>query len=123
MKTLLMSTAAAALLFAGTAQSEDVSIFVDTDNDGRISMAEYEAALAEPNDAYWFDLWDTDRDAVLTREEVNRGWFAQYDMDQDELLTQEEVRAWNEDNSRLNAMRSGREVSAPDSGAAGAATQ
>lgn len=123
MKTLLMSTVAALFTF-GAANADEMVVIVDTDTDGVITMEEFEAAFAEPREEFWFDAWDTERTGVLTREDVlSRSW-AQYDIDGDNVLSQEEVRAWNEDNIRLNAMRSGREISDPGGGAeGGAATQ
>lgn len=109
MKTLMMTTAAA-LIAAGSAYAADVLVIVDGES---MTMEQYRSTLAEPNDAYWFDAWDADRDGMLSRDEVNDAWFAQYDIDQDSLLSQDEVKAWNEDNLRLNAARSGREISPP----------
>ena len=122
MKTLLMSTAAA-MLVAGSAYAADVAIIVDTDNDGFISASEYNAALAERNDAYWFDAWDTDGDGMISRDDFVSGNFATYDVDGDEMLSQDELRAWDSDNIRYNAMRSGREVeeAGPAGGAAAGA--
>lgn len=133
MKTFLMSSAAA-ILFAGTAFAQsgmDREQFSasfgenafgawDTDNDGMLSRAEFEAgvAAAEDADAYaaWDDRyaeWDADEDEMLTREEYEEGLWTHYDMDASGTLEEAEVHAWDEDEMRYDATRSGREVSPP----------
>ena len=139
MKTLMMSSAAA-LLIAGTAfaQSEldanadgmiDRDEFVaamgedafgawDTDGDGMLSRAEFEAGVEQQDDADAFGTWDerysewdTDQDEMLTSEEYAAGLFGAFDADADDMWSEEESAAWEEDEMRHDATRSGREVS------------
>lgn len=118
MKTLLTGTVAA-MFFAGAAYAQDVLVVVDGET---MTMDQYRSTLAEPRDDFWFDAWDRDRDAVLTRDEFLEGSFATFDIDDDEMLSQEEVKAWNEENLRYNAMRSGRMISSPEQGGGDAGT-
>ncbi len=117
MKTLLMSSAAA-LLIAGTAfaasmdaasmdANGDGSISRDefnasmgdnsfgawdTDNDGMLSRAEYEAGAKQSENAdslsTWDDRysdWDENQDEMLTSDEYNQGLWTQYDANQDDM--------------------------------------
>ena len=139
MKTFLM-TSAAALLIAGTASAqmsldanadgmidreelragmgENAFGAWDADNDGMLSRAEYEAGVEaqEDRDTYvgWGDRysdWDADQDEMLTRDEYEGGLFSAFDTDADEMFNPDEMAAWEEDEMRYDATRSGREVS------------
>jgi hypothetical protein len=140
MKTLLMSTAAV-ILATGAALAADASWDKnadgnidreefragmgedafggwDTDGDGALSRTEYEAGLetAEDADSYgtWDDRysgWDEDTDEMLTRDEYEAGLWGAFDADADDMWNEEESAAWEEDEMRFDATRSGREVS------------
>jgi hypothetical protein len=139
MKTFLMGSAAA-LLLAGTALADsewdmnadgmiDREEFRagigenaygewDTNADGMLSRAEYEAGIAAQDDAdtygAWDDHyggWDADQDEMLTRDEYEEGLWTTFDADEDDLLNEHESAAWQEDDLRYDATRSGREVS------------
>ena len=127
MKTLLMGTAAA-LFAAGTAMAAETVVVIDTDGDGMISMGEYQAYRTDRGRA-WFDLWDADRDGMVSADEFDQGSWSFYDRDTDDFWSMDEKAAWEEDELRFDSMRSGASVSAPgpaggsDSGEGGAAQQ
>lgn len=139
MKTFMMSSAIA-LLIAGSAVAQsswdanadgmmDRDEFSaamgdnafgswDENGDGILTRDEYEAGVeaADDGDGYgaWDDNyadWDTDQDEGLSREEYGAGLWAAYDADEDDLWNNEEHSAWEEDEMRYDATRSGREVS------------
>ncbi len=139
MKALMTSTAAA-LLLAGTAfadtswdknadgqidreefragMGEDAFGSWDTDGDGMLSRSEYEAGIQGQDDADSFGTWDerygewdTDQDEMLTRDEYEEGLWGTFDADADDLWSEEERAAWEDDELRYDATRSGREVS------------
>lgn len=139
MKTFFM-TSAAALLLAGTALAQSQmdtngdgmvdreeymasmgeSAFGswDADGDGMLSRAEYEAGTeaAEDADSYsgWDDRyseWDADADEMLSGEEYSMGMWSAFDADADDMLNEDEMAAWEEDEMRYDATRSGRQVS------------
>lgn len=139
MKTFLMSSAAA-LLIAGTAYAqsgmdtdgdgmishdeftagmgENAFGAWDTDNDGMLSRAEYEAGAKQQEDAdtlsTWDDRysdWDENQDEMLSGDEYSQGLWSSYDADADDMWNDEESAAWEEDEMRYDATRSGREVS------------
>lgn len=144
MKTLMM-TAVAALFAAGTAQAADVAVMIDADGDGRVtveewtaartqnetvfgewdtdadgtlSRAEYEAGVASHDEAdkfgTWDDrytAWDEDADGMLTADEYNTGLWTTFDADADGTWNEDEAAAWEEDEMRYDATRSGAEVS------------
>lgn len=139
MKTFMMSSAAA-LLIAGSAfaagdwdQNADGMMdrdefrasmgdnafgAWDTDGDGMLSRAEYEAGVQTQDDADtysgWDDQygeWDADQDEMLNRDEYEEGLWTAFDADEDDLWSEEEHSAWEEDEMRYDATRSGREVS------------
>jgi hypothetical protein len=90
----------------------------DTDADNILSRDEYEAGVEMQDDAdtfgAWDDYyteWDEDQDGMLTQDEYDAGLFDTFDTDDDELWTEEETKAWEEDEMRYDATRSGREVS------------
>jgi hypothetical protein len=90
----------------------------DTDDDGMLSRSEYEAGVGGQDNgdsfATWDDRysgWDEDQDEMLSADEYDQGLWTQYDADQDDLWNDEESAAWEEDEMRYDATRSGREVS------------
>ncbi|HET7410626.1 MAG TPA: hypothetical protein VFJ13_10535 [Paracoccaceae bacterium] len=78
MKTLLMSTAAV-LFVAGTAYAEDVRVLIDADEDGQITVEEWDASRAEMDNV--FGEWDADADNFLTQEEYQARLEMQDDAD------------------------------------------
>ncbi len=139
MKTFLMSSAAA-LLIAGTAfaqssmdangdgmidreeymagMGENAFGSWDTDGDGMLSRIEYDAGIASQDDAdaysNWDDRyaeWDADQDEMLSADEYGEGMFGSFDMDADGMFNEDEAAAWEEDEMRYDATRSGRQVS------------
>lgn len=115
MKKLIM-TSVAAVLAAGAATAQDVSVIVDADADDVVTYEEYEAGLmAAPETEGWVDIWDYDfdQDDVLTREEYARGMWTHYDVTGDNTWSPDELKAWEEDQLRYQATRSGREISPP----------
>lgn len=139
MKTFFM-TSAAAILLAGTAlaqstmdangdgmvdreeymasMGENTFGSWDADGDGMLSRAEYEAGTeaAEDADAYgtWDDRyseWDADADEMLSTEEYSMGMWSTFDSDADDTWNEDEMTAWEEDEMRYDATRSGRDVS------------
>jgi hypothetical protein len=138
MKTFLM-TSVAALLIAGTASAQsamdtnadgmiDRDEYMagmgenafgswDADGDGTLTRAEYEAGIEAQDDAGsyggWdsYADWDANSDEGLSREEYSEGLFGAFDADADDMWNEEESAAWETDESRLDATRSGREVS------------
>lgn len=114
MKTLMMTTAAA-LIAAGSAYAADTLVVIDADNDGLISADEYTASMADWGD-YRDPMWtalDADADGVLTADEFHTGMWTHYDVDADGFLSADELQAWDEDELRYDATRSGREISPP----------
>lgn len=103
----------------------------DTDADNILSRDEFMAGREMQDDAdafgTWDDRyagWDTDADGMLTQDEYDAGLFDVFDADDDDLWNEEETQAWEEDEMRYDATRSGREISPPDgAGGGGAATQ
>ncbi len=90
----------------------------DTDGDGMLSQSEYEAGVSGQDNANsfsnWGDRysgWDTDKDDMLSSDEYSEGLWTQYDANQDDMWDDDENAAWQEDNMRYDATRSGREVS------------
>ena len=151
MKTLMIGTAA--LLLAGAAFAQSASFETnaegmierdqfragmgenpfgdwDTDGDGVLSRAEYEAGVAAQDEADTYGSWDdrfgewerAEEDRLTADEYIDRLWGA-FDADHDDMWNEEESAAWEEDEMRYDATRSGREISTPsgDDGEAGAA--
>ena len=92
----------------------------DADQDGMLSRDEYDAGVEMQDDADGFGTWDdrysewdADQDEMLSRDEYEEGLWTSYDADQDDLWNQEETTAWEEDEMRYDATRSGREISPP----------
>ena len=141
MKTFMMSSAAA-LLIAGTAfaQSDwdanadsmiDREEFRaglgenafgewDADQDNMLSRDEYDAGVEMQDDADGFGTWDdrygewdADQDEMLSRDEYEEGLWGAFDADQDDSWNTDETTAWEEDEMRYDATRSGREISPP----------
>lgn len=90
----------------------------DTDSDGMLSRNEYEAGVTGQDNAddfaTWDDRysdWDEDQDEMLSADEYGQGLWTQYDADEDDMWNDEESAAWQEDDMRYDATRSGREVS------------
>jgi EF hand len=139
MKTFMM-TSAAALLIAGSALAQsdwdknsdgmiDRQEFNagmgdntfgtwDADGDGMLSQQEYDNAVEMQDDAdsfgTWDDQfggWDADQDKALSGEEYSTGVFGAFDKDQNDMWSEDESAAWEEDEMRYDATRSGREVS------------
>jgi hypothetical protein len=139
MKTFMM-TSAAALLVAGTAfaqsgmdanndgmidrdefragMSDDAFGEWDVDGDGVLTQDEYEARVEMQDDpdgfGTWEDMysdWDTDDTEGLSADEYNEGLFSAFDADADDMWSEEEVGAWQSDEMRYDATRSGRQVS------------
>jgi hypothetical protein len=84
MKTTLSRCLMAVALFAGTAMADgppspDPSnpgaprdeMRADTDHDGRVSRAEYDAAASQRR-SDWFDKLDRDKDGYITQEEMRQ---------------------------------------------------
>jgi hypothetical protein len=141
MKTLMMSTAAVILAtgvaFAdaswdansdGMIDREEFRAGIgenafgtwDTDNDGSLSREEYEIGTTGQDDADSFSPWDerygewdADQDSTLSRDEYDEGLWGAFDADADDMWNDDESAAWEEDEMRYDATRSGREVSAP----------
>lgn len=115
MKTLMMSTAAA-IFAAGTAYAADVMVLIDTDGDGLVSVEEYRASADTWGDAgmdpMW-SRWDADADGMLSADEYNQGIWTHYDSNDDGFIDGPELEAWDEDQLRYDATRSGREISPP----------
>lgn len=138
MKTLMISTAAlllAGAAFAQTSLDTNADGRIDRDefrasfgdnsfgswdenDDGMLSRGEYEAGVKAQSDAdsytAWDDRysgWDSDADEMLSADEYDEGLWSQYDADQDDLWSQEERSAWEQDEHRFDATRSGRQVS------------
>jgi hypothetical protein len=139
MKTFFM-TSAAALLIAGTAFAQsgwdanadgmiDRDEFSaglgenaygewDTDGDGMLSRDEYQAGVEGSDEADSFSAWDdnyagwdSDEDEMLSRDEYEEGLWSSFDSDEDDMWNEDEHTAWEEDEMRYDATRSGREVS------------
>ena len=139
MKTLMMSTAAV-LLATGAAFADaswdtnsdgmiDQEEYMagmgdsafgswDTDEDGMLSRAEYEAGVEMQDDADTFGTWDErygdwdgDQDEMLSGEEYSMGMWTVFDEDANSMWDPDEMAAWEEDEMRYDATRSGREVS------------
>src|SRR5690349_10919114 len=79
MKTTLSRCLVAVALFTGTAMAGSPptsdaprdEMRADTDHDGRVSRAEYDAAAAQRR-SDWFDKLDLDKDGYITQEEMNK---------------------------------------------------
>jgi hypothetical protein len=79
MKTTLSRCLVAVTLFAGTAMAGSPptpdaprdEMRADTDHDGRISRAEYDAAASQRR-SDWFDKLDLDKDGYITQEEMRQ---------------------------------------------------
>lgn len=79
MKTTFSSCLVAVALFAGTAVAGDPpasdaprdEMRADTDHDGRISRAEYDAAASQRR-SDWFDKLDLNKDGYITQEEMHQ---------------------------------------------------
>lgn len=139
MKTLMMTTAAI-LLAAGTAFAQSTmdtdgdgrisrdefragmgdNAFGswDTDGDGMLSRSEYEAGRAGQEDPDTFGSWDDQfgeweraDDDRLSADEYTDGLWGRFDADADDLWNDDEAAAWEENEMRYDATRSGREVS------------
>lgn len=93
----------------------------DTDGDNMLSRSEYDAAIGAHAEAdkfgTWDDrygAWDEDADEMLSADEYNMGLWTQFDSDESGFWSQDEITAWEEDEMRYDATRSGRQVSSPD---------
>jgi hypothetical protein len=79
MKTPLSLCVAAAALFAGAAMAGSPptsdaprdEMRADSDHDGRVSRAEYDAAASQRR-SDWFDKLDLDKDGYITQEEMRQ---------------------------------------------------
>lgn len=79
MKTTLSCCVVAVALFAGTAMAGSPptsdaprdEMRADTDHDGRVSRAEYDAAASQRRND-WFDKLDLDKDGYITQEEMRQ---------------------------------------------------
>jgi hypothetical protein len=79
MKTTLSSCLAAVALFAGTAMAGDPptsdaprdEMRADTDHDGRVSRAEYDAAGSQRR-SDWFDKLDLNKDGYISQDEMRQ---------------------------------------------------
>ncbi len=79
MKTTLSLSLAAVALFAGTAMAGTPPISdaprdemrADTDHDGRVSRAEYDAAASQRR-SDWFDKLDLNKDGYITQDEMQQ---------------------------------------------------
>lgn len=79
MKTTLSSCLVAVALFAGTAMAGSPptsdaprdEMRADTDHDGRVSRAEWDAAASQRR-GDWFDKLDLDKDGYITQEEMRQ---------------------------------------------------
>ena len=79
MKTTLSRCLVAVALFAGTAMAGSPptsdaprdEMRADTDHDGRVSRAEYDAAASQRR-SDWFDKLDLDKDGYITQEEMRQ---------------------------------------------------
>ena len=103
---------------ASRAETSDIFGDWDADQDNALSRDEYTAGVEMQDDAdsfgTWDDRysdWDADADGMLTQDEYNTGLFDIFDADDDDVWSEEETAAWEEDEMRYDATRSGREVS------------
>jgi len=79
MKTTFSSCLVAVALFAGTAMAGDPpasdaprdEMRADTDHDGRISRAEYDAAGSQRR-SDWFDKLDLNKDGYISQDEMQK---------------------------------------------------
>jgi hypothetical protein len=79
MKTTLTRCLVAVAMFAGTAMAGSPptsdaprdEMRADTDHDGRVSRAEYDAAASQRR-SDWFDKLDLDKDGYITQEEMRQ---------------------------------------------------
>jgi Ca2+-binding EF-hand superfamily protein len=79
MKTTLSRCLVAAAMFAGcamagsppTSDAPRDEMRADTDHDGRVSRAEYDAAASQRR-SDWFDKLDLDKDGYITQEEMQQ---------------------------------------------------
>ena len=79
MKTSLSRCLVAVALFAGNAMAGSPptsdaprdEMRADTDHDGRVSRAEYDAAASQRR-SDWFDKLDLDKDGYITQEEMRQ---------------------------------------------------
>jgi hypothetical protein len=138
MKTLMISTAAlllAGAAFAQTSLDSNADGMIDrdefrasfgdsafgtwdTNGDQMLSRSEYEAGVDAQNDAdsysAWDDRygeWDSDQDEMLSADEYDEGLWSEFDADQNDMWSGEETAAWQLDELRFDATRSGRQVS------------
>jgi EF hand domain-containing protein len=79
MKTTLSLSLVAVALFAGTAMADSPptsdaprdEMRADTDHDGRISRAEYDAAASQRR-GDWFDKLDLNKDGYISQDEMQK---------------------------------------------------
>ena len=79
MKTTFSSCLVGVALFAGTAMAGDPptsdaprdEMRADTDHDGRVSRAEYDAAASQRR-GDWFDKLDLNKDGYITQDEMRQ---------------------------------------------------
>jgi Ca2+-binding EF-hand superfamily protein len=79
MKITLSRCLVAVALFTGTAMADSPpppdaprdEMRADTDHDGRVSRAEYDAAASQRR-SDWFDKLDLNKDGYITQEEMNQ---------------------------------------------------
>lgn len=126
MKTLLMSTAAV-MFVAGTAYAEDVRVMIDADEDGQVTVEEWDSSRAGMTNV--FGDRDTDADNYLTQEEYEayvdaqgtadsaHSWddrYAGWDTDGDGMLSVDEYNAglWAAYDADADGMWSQDEMSA-----------
>jgi Ca2+-binding EF-hand superfamily protein len=86
MKTTVSSCLVAVALLAGTAMAGDPptsdaprdEMRADTDHDGRISRAEYDAAASQRR-GDWFDKLDLNKDGYITQDEMRQARETRHD--------------------------------------------
>ena len=90
----------------------------DSDGDGMLSQDEYAAGTQMQTDADSFGAWDDhyagwdeDGDGMLSADEYNSGVFSTFDADESGSWSEDETAAWEEDEMRYDATKSGAEVS------------
>jgi hypothetical protein len=103
---------------AGMSQNDSTFGAWDSDGDGTLSRGEYETGVQESDDPDGFGSWDerysgwdADEDDMLSSDEYSEGLWGTFDADGDDMWNDEEAAAWEENEMRYDATRSGAEVS------------
>ena len=86
-RTAFISAMFGSALIMGAAHAATDYSSWDTNGDGKISFAEWEAH-SDKMDTY--STWDTNKDGQLSREEYNRGNWAAFDANKDDNLDEKE---------------------------------